>query len=90
VSQGYVYFIQARNGGPIKIGWAKDPEQRLANMQVANAEPLVIRTAVKSKPQAEKKLHERFAAKRVRGEWFEPCPEIEYLIGCCPPFLGFL
>lgn len=30
----YVYFIQAGNNGPIKIGFALDPKSRLIELQV--------------------------------------------------------
>ena len=28
-----VYFIQAHDGGPVKIGWAKDVDKRVAEIQ---------------------------------------------------------
>ena len=31
-----IYFIQVENDGPIKIGYAKKPEQRLKTLQIGN------------------------------------------------------
>lgn len=64
-----VYF--ARLGSLIKIGISVDPERRCRNL---NAELLVSCTGGMD---LERKLHERFAAHRVRGEWFHPVAELE-------------
>lgn len=67
---GYVYFIQAGDGGPIKIGsTTKHPRDRLAQLQCGNAEILRV---VKLTPGAawESFFHQEFAKYRVRGEWY--------------------
>lgn len=67
----YVYFVQAGGiAGPVKIGIAADPESRLVDMQIGNHEALVLLAAVPGSAPREKDLHRRFAAGRVRGEWF--------------------
>ncbi len=61
------YFIQAVDGGPIKIGTARDVSARLAELQVANPNELVI---LGTTPLPEASVHRRFAHLRIRGEWF--------------------
>ena len=72
-----LYFI--RNGGPgpvtslIKIGYSKDPSNRLKQLQVGNPVRLELRTTigVSNGYQAENNAHQYFSDKRVNGEWFE-------------------
>lgn len=35
-----VYFVQAGEAGPVKIGWATDPRARIADLQTGHYEPL--------------------------------------------------
>ena len=70
----YVYFIQAGYGA-IKVGMAKNPEKRLADMQVSSSKPLriVAKFPMPDRERArclEKELHGLFADERIRGEWF--------------------
>lgn len=66
----YVYFIQAKHGGPVKIGVSTSPSRRLASLQTAHAYELVIRRMVPCTVGLELELHARFADLRLRGEWF--------------------
>lgn len=72
----YVYFMQAENGGPIKIGRAKDPERRLRGMQVGSPVRLVLRRKIWTHPSTETWLHHRFASDRLHGEWYRPTETI--------------
>jgi hypothetical protein len=67
-----VYFIQAIDGGPIKIGTAKDPSARLLSLQTGSHHTLVIRKVIPGGAGREAELHSRFRDQRVRGEWFTP------------------
>jgi hypothetical protein len=69
---GVVYFIQAVNGGPIKIGTAIDPKKRLASLQLSCPFRLKILATRPGGERLERSLHRRFAAYRLHGEWFEP------------------
>jgi Meiotically up-regulated gene 113 len=71
-----VYFVQAESGGPVKIGSAADPEERLRTLQAASAERLVIRGVRLGGFKEERRLHRRFARYHLRGEWFEPREEL--------------
>ena len=74
---GYIYFVQAI-GEPfyIKIGQAKDPLQRTADLQVGSPVILELLAAVRVEQmnQFEKLFHEYFASKRKHGEWFDIRP----------------
>lgn len=72
----HVYFIQAGEHGPIKIGVATDPEHRRQMLQTGNSADLILRAAIPGSGHGalklERKLHDRFAAGRMQGEWFRP------------------
>lgn len=80
----YVYFIQRESGGPIKIGKAERPEQRLVSLQVGNHEILTIRAVCLGGHAAERRLHSRFAHLLIRNEWFEPDSDLVALIARLP------
>lgn len=71
-----VYFIQAEAGGPIKIGVAHRPDERLRDLQVGAPSVLVIRKVFPGGVPTERQLHERFSAQRLSGEWFRPSDEL--------------
>lgn len=72
-----VYFIQGIDGGPIKIGVAGHPEIRMAEIQLMSPARLRILGTIRGVGQPEEhRLHRRFAAHRIHGEWFLPVPEI--------------
>ena len=69
----YVYFIGDSHGGPTKIGMSRsDPHARLKSIQTGNPRRLGFRLLleVSDAAAAERKLHRRFASKRLHGEWF--------------------
>jgi hypothetical protein len=72
-----LYFIQAGDNGPIKIGVARNFEKRLASMQSSCPELLIVLKVIPSAGHSmEKHLHRYFAAHRLRGEWFSPHPDV--------------
>jgi hypothetical protein len=71
-----VYFI-ASETGPIKIGKARSPKKRLRSLQTGYHEKLSILAWCWGGEDVEKTYHKRFADRRLSGEWFERCPEIE-------------
>lgn len=78
----YVYFIQAVDGGPIKIGKAFNVRERLAGLQTGNPKELRILGAMVGDTDVEGKVHKEFAGSRIRGEWFEPSEELyDYIQG---------
>lgn len=70
----YTYFIQAKNGGPIKIGKSLDPKKRLQELQTGHSESLVILGFTDCFTEDE--LHDRFRGQRLNGEWFKLSAEL--------------
>jgi hypothetical protein len=71
----YLYFIQAGERGPIKIGHSYDVEARMSDMQTSNAAKLVLLGKFPfddgHAASYERKLHEYvFWDLRLNGEWF--------------------
>jgi hypothetical protein len=67
-----IYFIQAIEGGLIKIGYAADPEQRLAALQYTCPVILRIIATMPGGSEEEGQLHVEFHRFRRHAEWFEP------------------
>ena len=67
-----IYFIQPDCGGPIKIGHSVNVAKRLNQLQGAHYEKLDVLLCMPGRKDLESKLHERFNALRLRGEWFSP------------------
>jgi hypothetical protein len=66
-----VYFIRCESTGLVKIGKAKDPRRRLAELQVGSASPLVLVAVAPGGQKRERALHAEFWERRKRGEWFD-------------------
>lgn len=73
---GFVYFIQAGDAGPIKIGFSSKVDIRIDALQKANAEKLNLLATISGTLIMEAELHQRFAEHRIRGEWFRPAAEL--------------
>ena len=71
--EGYVYFIQSGDIGPVKIGWTSyGVERRLTELQCGNPEVLHIRRVIDGMSlRDEFEMHKRFSHLRIRGEWFD-------------------
>lgn len=73
-----VYFIQAGNSGPVKIGRSDDVRKRLAALQTAHYEKLHLRLVCRINAsenagdfgRTERALHTIFSQHHIRGEWF--------------------
>lgn len=68
----YVYGI-AHPHGYVKIGYSKDPCERLKDHQVSTPYELwiLIQLPVEDAEAVERQLHELLGDKNTRGEWFE-------------------
>ena len=78
---GFVYFIQAGAGGPIKIGYTSNaPQKRMVKIQTDCPWAVRLLGAVEGTEADEKAFHDRFAHLRNRGEWFDPCTELTFAI----------
>jgi hypothetical protein len=69
-----VYFIQAGDDGPIKVGRTTgDPAERMRSLQTASPYRLrLLATKVASRNLDELLVHGRFVHLRLHGEWFSP------------------
>ena len=69
---GFVYFVRVAGSELVKIGKAGNVAARLRTLQAGAPEPLESLHTVEATCQtgAETYFHRRFAAQRVRGEWF--------------------
>jgi hypothetical protein len=81
-SSGYVYFVQAPGGGPVKIGFTTDhPKRRLKQLQSCSPVELTLRAMLRGTSKDKLALHKRFAANRLHSEWFAPHPDMPSI--CC-------
>lgn len=79
---GQTYFIRCTATGLIKIGHTTGSvESRFAALQTGSASELVLVGTVPGGREVEQELHRRFAADRVRGEWFRMGRDM-YLYAC--------
>jgi hypothetical protein len=78
-----VYVVQAKNGGPVKIGhtsWRRR-FNRLAAIQTGNPHKLVFRRLLSGDMWLEQALHRVLEASRLEGEWFALTEDVKAL---CP------
>jgi Meiotically up-regulated gene 113 len=89
-TENWVYAIQAVSGGPVKIGRSVAPLGRLAHLQTTSPVQLEIiwQAPLEGNREGnrERFLHNFFAARRARGEWFDfgdedPVAAIEAALG---------
>lgn len=72
-----VYFLQPTDGGPIKIGYTDNLDQRRLQLQFHYGTPLALLATMDGGKEVERAIHERFAAHRIgRTEQFRPVPEL--------------
>jgi hypothetical protein len=75
---GYVYFIQSVIGGPIKIGYAKNPLEKMNQFNLASPFRLRFLAVIDGTMDSERDLHENF--KQLRSEWFEADSHLLFFI----------
>ena len=72
-----IYYIACSSTMRVKIGYTgKDVDARLRALQTGSAAPLRLIAVHVGDKAEEARLHEKFAAHRVHGEWFEICEEL--------------
>lgn len=70
-----IYFVQAETG-PIKIGSTSYLASRMVTLRGQSPVALTLLATMEGDRTAEFRLHARFAAHRLHGEWFAPHPDI--------------
>lgn len=76
--KGKVYFVGAP--GRIKIGYTRQPEKRLAQLQSVDMETLASIAVIPGTRELERRLHSMAAPHHLRGEWFSDCADVRDLI----------
>lgn len=65
------YILRAGDTSFVKIGWAdEDVEARRKLLQTAHWEDLTTIRVIDGPPSIERAMHRRFAAQKVRREWY--------------------
>lgn len=72
----WLYFVLCRTTNRVKIGVANNPISRFNSIQCGSPTELTIVGLIWGPRTNEKKLHRKFRAHRVRGEWFDAVPEL--------------
>lgn len=94
-----LYFIQAGERGPIKIGHSAKPRMRMAELQVGNHCKLRMLAEIdfsngqrgtQTAADMEDLWHRTFRVIQIRGEWFEPTPQLLKAIGYMRDNLPFV
>lgn len=82
----WIYFLQVKGGGPIKIGTATHVPSRVAGIQCGHWQELVILGVTRGDSKYERLLHNHFARDWIRGEWFRDSAELRNAIDAlCRP-----
>jgi len=73
---GFIYFIEAGEGGPIKIGFSQNPWARLNDLQGASPQKYKIVATIKGTMRQESEWHNQFKSSCIDREWFTRTPEL--------------
>ena len=71
-----IYFIQAGQDGPIKIGFSENPAQRFVKVQSDNPAECILLGVMAGDVATERELHAKLALHVIRGEWFRPASDV--------------
>ena len=66
---GFVYAV--KSGDAVKIGWARIPERRVAELNVGSASRHELIGYVAGTKEQEAECHRLLSPHRIRGEWFD-------------------
>lgn len=80
VKLGFVYFIGSKEQGIVKIGYSKNPLQRLKQLQTSSPYFLELFGTVEGDLITEQELQDQFSHYNMVGEWFEYSSELEGFI----------
>jgi hypothetical protein len=75
-----IYFVQPRGRPFVKIGHARRVQTRVADLQTAAPDELVLLGVVAGGLAREAVIHARFAHLQVRGEWFHYTREVRLFL----------
>lgn len=75
-----VYFVLAEGTNRVKIGVSDEFDRRIQSLQSQSAIPLKVLGTIPGDRSVEQRLHKKFAALRLHGEWFRLEWEIDHYI----------
>ncbi len=78
---GYLYLIEAPSVGRFKIGYSRNPQTRLRELQTGSPVELILRATIPTPVAREVLYHLRLREFRIRGEWFRRGDWIDEFIG---------
>jgi hypothetical protein len=89
----HIYLIRQAGSDFYKIGIAQSPQKRLADLQVASPQELVLIYCTSCEwldsCKIESAIHQKFSKKHIRGEWFclseEDVPAVMSMMDCYIP-----
>ncbi len=70
----FIYLMEDLRNGHFKIGRSRSPGKRERTLQ-SEVPQIVLRLSIPADEKHERELHDRFANKRLRGEWFSLAPD---------------
>jgi hypothetical protein len=77
-----IYFAQPVGGGPVKIGYAVDVDQRIRQLAAHYNQTLNLIAKIEGGPKVERSIHRKFAHLRFgHTEQFRPAQELMDFIG---------
>ena len=71
-----VYFVQAGDGGRIKVGYSPYPKQRIAYLGRFSGPDIKILAVIEGSRRLEHYIHVHLKGSHAHDEWFEPTPEV--------------
>lgn len=75
-AKSWVYFIESKEAGLIKIGRSINPDKRFNAIRTMSPDELVLLGSIPEKVMTESELHKKFSHLRKHGEWFEGDDEL--------------
>lgn len=75
-----IYAIRVGADGPIKIGRATNPVQRLMELQTAHHQKLNLIAVARWQDEMERELHDILKYSRLEGEWFKPNEHVLWIV----------
>lgn len=72
-----LYIVVNESRTRCKLGYSRDPEQRLKALQTGNPERLQLVATYPAGRRDEAKYHRMLQHQKLAGEWFRWCPEME-------------
>lgn len=79
-AKSWVYFIESKETGLIKIGKSISPDKRFNAIRTMSPDELVLLGAMPEDVVTEHELHKKFSHLRKHGEWFEGAGELHNFI----------